>query len=40
MGKELEKEVKAVEKKISVSEPAVDIPELEEQEARKYYTTY
>jgi hypothetical protein len=35
MKKELEKEVKAVEKKVSISEPVVDIPQLEEQEAKE-----
>ena len=35
MEKELEKEVNVVEEKISISEPAVDIPQLEEQEAKE-----
>ena len=35
MEKELEKEVKAVEKKLSIAEPTVDIPQLEEQEAKE-----
>jgi|GEM_PF-2827171 len=35
MEKELEKDVKAVEKKVSVSEPTGDIPQLEEQEAKE-----
>jgi len=35
MEKELEKEVKAVEKKVSVSEPTGDIPQLEEQEVKE-----
>ena len=35
MEKELEKEVNAVEEKISISEPTIDIPQLEEQEAKE-----
>ena len=35
MEKELEKDVKAVEKKVSVSEPTGDIPQLEEQEVKE-----